>query len=496
MDPQFILLYTPQVFDPKYGVVKPEGSLGLIYLASALKNTHFRVELLDCTVGNENYSLEETIYRERPQDNGMVRVGMENSDILKELEPFDVVGISSIFTAQTRVVEELVSVIKTTYPDKLVLLGGVNARSQLQRFFHAGADLICLSEAEKTIVEIGKVLQGNSRDFSHIEGLAGKEGFSNPQLNIVQNLDELPIPAWEMQPLQKYWEIARPHGSGFTDKEVAYASVMFSRGCPFKCHYCHISREIDQSNSGNIGSLRLKSEDRVLQEIHLLKEMGIKYVFIEDDSLLAKKKRAKSIFQKLIELNLQLADVNGINLAHLCTKVNGIFDIDEELLELMSAAGFKKLTFPVEAGSQRVIDKYATGKLDLEKHNVSALIKKAKSLNMEVAGNYTFGYPDESYFEMIQTFNLARRHMADGLDYANFMFITPFPGTSLYEHAQSEGILLDGLDVADMDWMRPSMKTKVPHWFINQIITRGWRYVNKPKRINHLRSMKPTKLPR
>ena len=56
MDPRFILLYTPQIFDPKFGVVKPEGSLGLIYLAAALKNKDFDVELLDGTVGNDKYS--------------------------------------------------------------------------------------------------------------------------------------------------------------------------------------------------------------------------------------------------------------------------------------------------------------------------------------------------------------------------------------------------------------------------------------------------------
>ena len=81
--------------------------------------------------------------------------------------------------------------------------------------------------------------------------------------------------------------------------------------------------------------------------------------------------------------------------------------------------------------------------------------------------------------------------MADGLDYANFMFITPFPGTLLYEQAKNNNLLLPNIDVADFDWMRPSMKTKVPHSFINQIITRGWRFVNKSKRINHLKSMKP-----
>ena len=294
-----------------------------------------------------------------------------------------------------------------------------------------------------------------------------------------------------MQPLKKYWEIARPHGSGFSDGDVAYASVMFSRGCPFKCDYCHISKELSGSNSGDVRSLRLKSLSRIIEEINILKDIGIKYVFIEDDSLLAKKKRAITIFYKLMEMNLELADVNGINLAHLCTKVNGKFCVDDELLEVMAAAGFKKLSFPVESGSQRILDKYATGKLDLEKHDVAALIRKAKELKMEIGGAYTFGYPDETYSEMISTFNLARKHMAAGLDYANFVYITPFPGTKLYDMAVSEGILLFDLDAADMDWMRPSMRTRVPHWFINLIITRGWKFVNNSERIKHIGSMKP-----
>ena len=491
MQPSFILMYTPQIFDPRFGVVKPEGSLGLLYLASALRDKNFQVSLLDATVGNDNFTLEETFYREEKQPNGMIRVGMEIKDILKEVECFDVVGLTSIFTAQTRMVEDVVSAIKENYPDKLIILGGVNARSQMQRFFNIGVDLICLSEAEKTIVDIGDVLRTGSKDFSNILGLAGKDGFVNPQIKVTQDLDDLPIPAWDLQPLKKYWEIARPHGSGFADEEVAYASAMFSRGCPFKCDYCHISKEIEGSDSGNIRGLRLKSQRRIIEEMNILKNLGVKYVFVEDDSLLAKKKRAVSIFNQLIELNLELADVNGINLSHLCTKVNGKFGVDDELMETMAAAGFKKLSFPVESGSQRVIDKYASGKLDFEKHDIIALIRKAKELNMEVGGAYTFGYPDESYAEMISTFNLARKHMDAGMDYANFVIITPFPGTVFYDMALSENLLLPNLDVADMDWMRPSIKTRVPHWFINLIITKGWKFVNNSKRINRIKNLIP-----
>ena len=484
-------MYAPQVFDPKFGTIKPEGSLGLIYLASSLRDRNFEVSILDASVGNDNYSLEETFYKEEKQSNGMIRVGMKIKDILKEAESYDVVGITSIFTAQTRMVEEIVTSIKQNYPDKLIILGGVNARHQMQRFFNAGADLICLSEAEETIVKIGDVLRAGKRDFSKISGLAGKEGFVNPQTKVIQNLDDLPIPAWDMLPLQKYWEIARPHGGGFTGEKVAYASVMFSRGCPFKCQYCHISKELDGSNSGNLRGLRVKSENRIIKEINILRELGVEYVFIEDDSLLAKKKRAINIFRLLAEMNLKLADVNGINLSHLFTRVNGKMGVDDKLLESMAAAGFKKLSFPVESGSQRILDKYASGKLDVKKHDVSALIRKAKELKMEIGGAYTFGYPDESYAEMISTFNLAREHMAAGMDYANFVIITPFPGTLFYDMALCENLILPNLDVADMDWTRPSIKMRVPHWFINLIITKGWKFVNGATRINRIKNMAP-----
>ena len=120
VNPSFILLYTPQIFDPRFGVVKPEGSLGLIYLASALRDKNFQVSLLDATVGNDNFTLEETFYREEKQPNGMIRVGMEIKDILKEVECFDVVGLTSIFTAQTRMVEDVVSAIKENYPERVI----------------------------------------------------------------------------------------------------------------------------------------------------------------------------------------------------------------------------------------------------------------------------------------------------------------------------------------------------------------------------------------
>ena len=59
MKPRFILLYPPQHFDPRFGAVKPDGALGLLYLASALRNGNFDVKVVDLSVGEQLSKLDE-----------------------------------------------------------------------------------------------------------------------------------------------------------------------------------------------------------------------------------------------------------------------------------------------------------------------------------------------------------------------------------------------------------------------------------------------------
>ncbi len=498
-DPKFLLIYSPQSFDLRLGVVKPEGSLGLLYLAGALRDGRFNVKILDSCVGNERHSLEQCFFRQTTISDNMVRVGMAPEAIIQEAAEYDVIGVSSIFTAQTKMVEEVVSLISEAYPEKLIILGGINARSQLARFFNAGAHLICLSEAEKTILEIGEVLRKGSYDFSAISGIAfRREGKIqiNPPKYIEEDLDKLPIPAWDMSPLDLYWKIARPQGSVFSPgKSFAYAQAMTSRGCPLSCIFCHNSAEYEGSISGNLKKFRRKSTERVAKEMRLLKELGVKHIFFEDDSLLTNKERALDIFRELIKLNLELNDVNGINLFQLFRNKNGRMEVDDSLLETMAEAGFRRLMFPVESGSQRIIDKYVSKKINLAKHDISVLIKKVKALGIEIAGCYLIGYPDETYEEMMQTLVCAKKHIDAGLDYINLTIATPYPGTKLYQLAIQKNLLLPGLDLADLDWTRPSMKTLIEPWVLEFIITKGWEFINKPHRVSRIRSMTPKSIP-
>lgn len=492
-DPSFLLVYAPQHFIPEDSA-KPDGSLGLLYIAGTLRQHGYAVEILDACAGNDKYSLEETFFRTEQLPGGLIRIGMTTDQIVREVGPFDVIGITSIFTAQTSRVLETVKCIKGAHPKKLVILGGINARVLRDRFLDAGADLICLSEAESTILEIGDALRRGSHDFGHIPGIAfRKDGriIVNPARNVEQDLDKLALPAWDMQPLQRYWKIARPHGGGFRpDALIPYASMMTSRGCPFRCDFCHISKEGIDSPSGNIRSVRLKSKERVLQEIDILKELGIQYVFLEDDSLLAKKERAIEIFKEFTRRKMILSDVNGVNISHLCRRENGRLVADQRLFETMAEAGFTELSLPFESGSKRIVEKYASRKWSSELTDEVTIVQTAKRLGMTVGGNYIFGYPDETYDELTETIMLAKKHMDAGMDRANLMCVVPYPGTKLYDDAVAGGHMTPDFDPDKLNWLYPNMQNTLIHPDVLKYINRiCWKLLNKPKRIEAVTSM-------
>ena len=105
-EPKFLLMYSPLHFRPD-DTAKPDGSLGLPYLAGALRQHGFEVNILDGCVGNDRYDTKDTFHRKVELPNGLIRIGMSPDDIAREIGPYDVIGITSIFTSQTEVAPEI-----------------------------------------------------------------------------------------------------------------------------------------------------------------------------------------------------------------------------------------------------------------------------------------------------------------------------------------------------------------------------------------------------
>jgi radical SAM superfamily enzyme YgiQ (UPF0313 family) len=389
-------------------------------LAAALERDGFETDILDASVGTRDDRLEDTFWRPERQSNGLIRFGMSFERIAEVVArgDYQVVGIHSNFTPQTSVALRVAKLVKDVSRDILVLAGGVSARSLVARFLQSGnVDAVCLTEGEQILVHIVRA-HSRGKGMSSISGIARMhEGavVRQPVLptDVYRDLDLLPTPAWGKAPFFHYDRISSPRG--VLEGERRYMSFETSRGCPFHCTYCHISREKESpDDSGDIGSLRFKSVPRVVEELQILKGLGVTQVSIEDDSLLARKERVRTILSQIRGLGLELSDINGVNLVHFLKKEGGELVIDREYPELLRDAGFKEIVCPIESASQRVLDKYASGKLNHQTLDVVELIRVMSRAGIVCLTNMMIGFPDETEAEMHASIELGKRLVEEG----------------------------------------------------------------------------------
>jgi radical SAM superfamily enzyme YgiQ (UPF0313 family) len=488
-------MYSALQFGPEEQA-KPDGSLSLPYVAGALRRAHYAVSILDVSVGGPDDRLEDTFFKTTQLPSGLIRCGLPPERIAEAIADYDVIGVSSIFTTQTSMVLELIRLAKRVDPTKLVIAGGVNARNLRRRFFDAGTDLIVLSEAEGTIVDIADAVRGR-RDLTDVPGIAYRDDETGREIinrsgPPVVDLDELPFPAWDLLPLQKYWDLSRPHGGQFPEgQRIAYASLQTSRGCPFQCLYCHISKETDEHVAGPVGTYRMKSIDRVLAELQTLKDLGAHYIYFEDDSLFAKKKRAYTLFKHVAEMGLDLSDVNGINIVHLQKNYGGRLDIDMEFLEIIAEAGFHMLHLPFETANLRLLDKYSSSKWNLETTDTNKLLDACHSVGIKTAGNYMIGYPDETLAEIHNTILFAKRHVEHGMNHAQMFAVVPFPGTILYDMVIKNGQLDPDFDTDQMKWTKSILKClAVPADTLEHLRQLAWLTINRSEFVDYKINMR------
>ena len=485
---RILLLYPPEQSWPGM-IVKPNGSLAYPYLGAALRDIGVDVSVYDACVGNDDDNLDDFFNKSKTLPSGMLQTGVSDARILDVVKNYDAIGITSIFSQQETQVLRCAQLIKKHYPEKKLLTGGVNAKSRSKIFFSAGFDIIFTSESEVTIQQVAKILQKGSDDFSSV----GKILYKNKSGKILDNthfgdiiwdLDQLPIPAWDLLPNERYWKIGRPHGGGdaISGKELKYASMMTSRGCPFACSFCHIADETEKSISGAIGRFRIKSDERVKKELNILKnEIGAQQVFIEDDSIFGMKRRAIRLLKSIVGMGLDLLDVNGVNTIHLVKKSNkpGWMVPDEELIALLSEVGFKELVLPFETANPRIMKKWCSNKLALDRFDPIELVKMLTKYKINVGTNYMIGFPDETKEEIEHTLNFAREMKQHGIDSVHFGLVMPVPGTPIFKYCRENNLLPEDYNPDKFQWTKANLvNTPVPPAELEKIRDSAWEEFN------------------
>jgi radical SAM superfamily enzyme YgiQ (UPF0313 family) len=365
--------------------------MGILSLAGFLEREGYRVKVVDLAVTDGDPL--EIVRQEIPK----------------------VVGIS-FMTPQTTAAYRLADAIRRSFPEPLLVAGGVHA-SALPAETLSHFDFAVVGEGEITTSELlGHVLKGRGR-IEEIRGVALRtagDAVVNRPRPVIRDMDDLPFPAWRHLPVERY----RGLGMGL-DPEKPFMVVLSSRGCPGRCIFC-------ASHIVHGRGFRMRSAEAMAAEVRFLKErFGIEQFDFADDTMTVSKKRMVHFCEILIRERLSVSwDCNA--------RVN---TVDERMLALMKAAGCVRINFGVESGSQEILDRIGKG-ITLEQ--IRKAHRMAREAGLLTMSFFMLGHPGEDRNHVDCTLRLAREIAPDcpGLTFA-----TPFPGTELFEIAGRAGWL-------------------------------------------------------
>lgn len=410
--------------------------LGLAYLAAVLEREHYEVKIIDSVV--EDYHRNEKIGENR------FRYGISFEALRQKIIDFnpDLVGVSCPFTIQYDNAKEICRISKECVPGVPVVMGGAHPTSMPEQVMkECCVDVCAIGEADFTFLEMIRAFE-NGEGFEKIDGIAFRQGgkvITNPKMKFIEDLDTIPFPARHLLPMEKYFQLNKPHGISF--KRSPNTSIVSSRGCPLTCNFCSIHTLWGRP-------FRPRSAENVMAEIrHLIMEYGIREFHFEDDNLTWSKQRAKKLFQAMVDENLDI----------LWSTPNGVFSgvLDKELLELMKKSGCYRIILGIESGSNEVLKNIIGKPQKVEK--MKSLIKVAQKAGLEVGGFFVVGLPGETKGQIQETLDFAR---TSKLDYAGISVATPYPGTKLWEQCQNEGLIKKDLDYNKLFARSANIETK------------------------------------
>ena len=173
-------------------------------------------------------------------------------------------------------------------------------------------------------------------------------------------------------------------------------------------------------------TFRAHSMGRVLEEISLLKEAGVKAVNFEDANFFADKKRAMGI--------VRAAGVSWGSCMRADTFARGGGDLAAEI----SDNGCVELQVGAESGSQRILDLI---RKDITVAQVRESARLGQKYGIRLLLSFMMGIPGETWDDVRATLQLMDelRSVGDRVVTNGPFLYFPFPGTPLYELAVAKG---------------------------------------------------------
>ena len=322
--------------------------LGILYLAAAIRQKGFNVDVVDTSV---QLSLKQTLA------------------IIKRKKP-KIIGMSSML-ANTRGAYQLATEIKKKIkPSPIIILGGHHVSSDptiIKRY--SCFDIGITGEGEITLPKlVDKIINKNQK-------------FKNTLIKgeLPPDLDKLPFPARDLVNIKLL-------------KQQPIISVLTTRGCPYNCVFC--------SRPAISRTIRFRSPVLIVKEmIEVFKDTGINEFIFHDDTFNLSEKHVIGVCNEIIK--------SGYKFNWVC---QGRFNlVTEKTVKIMRKAGCYKIMFGVESGNERIRN-MVVGK-GITNKQIKKGINLCWKYNIEPDVFLMLGFPTETKKELMDTVNFGKKFL-------------------------------------------------------------------------------------
>ncbi len=322
--------------------------------------------------------------------------------------PADVVALSSL-TAEFRSMHRLAKVAREARPGAVILSGGAHPSADVEdTVSNAAIDAAVLHEGERTLEDIlTRVATGTP--WKNVPGIAFRDSdgttHTTAPRTYIEDLDALPLPAWDLTDIDAY---AKRRGMSLTGQR-RYMPITTSRGCPYRCTYCH---DIQGK------SFRAHSPEYVLRMVDELREKWNVHDYdITDDIFNFDPERMLAICDGFIARGgIGYTCPNGIRADRMTV----------EQVDRMARAGAQYVAIAIETVTKR-LQKQIRKHLRFDK--VQPIISAFTERNVFTSGFFMVGFPSETEEEVRATIDFA---VTSKLHAAYFFVVTPFVGTEMH----------------------------------------------------------------
>jgi len=408
-------------FDPKqWALRQPYPPLATIYGAALMRENGYEVSLFDTMLRADPQEIVEEIDRLRPAffviyDDGFNYLTKMCLTNMREAA-FDMCRLASMRGCK-------------------VIVSSSDATDHYEKYLNAGADFVIMGEAEMTLLELINHINDDETDFSKILGItyrAHGDTIKNPPRPVLRELDNLPLPAWDLINIDQYRECWMQSAGHFS------LNMVTTRGCPFKCNWCAKPIYGNRYNSHSPGY--------VVRQIKMLTECyHVDHIWFCDDIFGLKPGWIIELARLMKEQNLAIR-----------FKIQSRADLmdHEETVAALADAGCENVWIGAESGSQRILDAMDKG-ITIDQIKIATCLMKNHGIKPSFF--IQFGYPGEDKQDIRSTIdminNLLPYEIGISVSY-------PLPGTVFYERVKAE--LQKKTNWTDSDEMALMFKNTFP----------------------------------